>query len=299
MERVAISVTELHLLSDEDAINNFDSLLGFGEEWKSELMQYRTTSDFQADWKIEVGNCLERARRLGFLPDILRDVQPERGVPGTRDAGDVVHRNVTQRLAQAAACHYFAGTGWGFGRWEPTRGCEDVDVDLELCAPDGQVVAIQVKASGTLGLHDSVVDAHIQAGIRKAAKQLPKPASRPALIAVLAQRDWPLYASPSVVEHFIGGTVQYEDDSVMLPVHDRGEFTGWTHVSGIVVIDHLRGADSMYGCVVVQNPWADYPVEPSWFPHARVLSCSNGVFAWVRGTPNPETTFPMGTRLAR
>ncbi|MEP6866049.1 MAG: hypothetical protein ABJE66_35850, partial [Deltaproteobacteria bacterium] len=110
---VATGVGALHLVSDEEALRIFDGLLGSGVAWASPLMQYRTTSTFQEDWKVEVGNWLERGRRLGYLDQLLRNLVPQQQAAGQRDAGDPVHpvhRNVTQQLAQAMATHYFVGT---------------------------------------------------------------------------------------------------------------------------------------------------------------------------------------------
>jgi len=47
--RVAIDVRELHVVSDDEARGAFTALLGRGDVWASELMQYRTTSEWQDD----------------------------------------------------------------------------------------------------------------------------------------------------------------------------------------------------------------------------------------------------------
>lgn len=300
-EKVAIDVTRLHLVAPEEAMRSFDTLLGSGAAWSSPLMQYRTVSDFQAVWKVEVGNWLELARRLGFLDSLLRNILPQQSAPGERAAGDTVHRNVTQQLAQAQATHYFAGTGWGFHAWEPAvsdsrSNGNRADVDLQFVAPTGQLVDLQVKASGRLGLDDNEVDEHIKQGVCKAAAQLPAPATRPALIAMLAQRDWPLSADVHVIDSFVGSTSEYPDGTVLLHDTNLGEFANWPHISALVALDLRRWPeDADYGCVLLQNPWADNPVDPAWFPHTRVLTCSNGCFMWLRGHP-PGTTFPTGTR---
>lgn len=70
--RIAIDAHALHFVSDEDARARFHALLGKGADWQSALMQYRTTSDWQDDWVIEVGNWLARADSLGYLDLILR-----------------------------------------------------------------------------------------------------------------------------------------------------------------------------------------------------------------------------------
>src|SRR5262249_46242620 len=155
----------------EDARARFHELLGKGEEWSSELMQYRTTSDWQDDWVIEVGNWLARAQSMRYLDSILQRVQPLRTAEGQREDGDPVHRELTHWLAQLMTAHYLLGIGWGFGASEPRvtdlRGDGTrADVDLQLFAPSsGLLVDMQVKASGTLGLHDHEVDEHIRTGV--------------------------------------------------------------------------------------------------------------------------------------
>jgi hypothetical protein len=173
-EKVPIDAAALHLVAPEEAIRVFDAEIGSGAAWKSPLMQYRTTSGFQVDWKVEVGNWLERARRLGFLDHVRRTIVPRQQAAGDRAAGDAVHQNVTQQLAQAQALHYFVGTGWTFHAWEPmvfeNRGSGTrADVDFQLVAPTGPLVDFQVKASGRLGLRDNEVDDHIQKGVQNAA----------------------------------------------------------------------------------------------------------------------------------
>lgn len=301
--KVAIDAHALQVVSDAEAVRTFEELLGLGDVWVSELMRYRTTSQWQQDWVIEVGNWLARARSLGFLDRLLAPVLPQRSANGTRDAADQVHRNVTQQLAQAMVVHYLVGTGWTLDAYEPAvtdlrRDCTRADVDLRMCPTRFVNVDIQVKASGTLGVHDRQADAHILAGVANGFEQLPDPPLGPALIIVAAQRSWPLYADTHVLEGLIGSTDGYDDGRVLLHAERRGGFATATHVSGIVALDHRRDIDeSDYGCAVLQNPWADYPLDPGWFPHARVLSCVDGVFTWLRGTPG-ATTFPIGTRFA-
>lgn len=300
VEPAAIATEALHLVAPDEAVAIFDAAIGTGGAWASPLMQYRTTSDFQRDWKVEVGNWLERARSLGYLAHVQRNIVSRHQVTGKRDAGDDVHRGVIQQLAQAMATHYFVGTGWTLQAWEPNvteprRNGTRADVDLQLRSQTGVVVDFQVKASGRLGLHDNTVDPHIQQGVRNAADQLPIASSRPSLIVMAAQRDFPLSADIQVIEGFIGDTAQYPDDTVLLHDDHRGELFGWRHVSGIIALDHLRGLeDSSYGCVLLQNPWADHPVDAMWFPHARILTSASDQFTWLH--PHPYTTIPTGTR---
>lgn len=302
--KIAIDAHLLHVVSDGDATQLFEDLLGRGDAWTSELMRYRTTSGWQADWVIEVGNWLARARTLGFLDSVLGRIQHRRALPGMRDASDPVHRTVTQELAQAMAVHYLVGTGWRFHAYEPGEGSlrrdlKPADVDLQLGPPgDRRVVDMQVKSSGTLGVHDSVADAQICKGIGHAIKQLPDPPLDAALIVAAAQRGWWLSSDTDVLESLIGSTTGYPDRRVLLHDDSHGDLKAAAQVSGILILDYRRGANSLdYGCTVLMNPWACYPLDPSWFPHARVLSFSDGVFSWIRGEPS-ATTFPSGTTFA-
>jgi hypothetical protein len=302
--RIAIDAHKLHIVSDEDARARFHALLGKGPAWSSAMMQYRTTSDWQDDWVIEVGNWLARADALGYLDVILRNVQPLRTRIGTHDGdeGDGVHRKVTQQLAQAMAVHYFLGIGWSFGAFEPKvtelrASGIPADVDLQLYAPTGvELVDMQVKASGTLGLHDSVVDPQISTGVTNAIAQLPVAAARPSLVVMCAQR-WPLSGDTHVLETMIGSTTGYGGGRVLLHDDAYGELAKAPHVSGIAMLDYRRGAALDYGCSVLMNPWATHRIDPAWFPHSRVLSCTDHVFTWVRGDPD-ATYFSTGTRFA-
>jgi hypothetical protein len=157
---------------------------------------------------------------------------------------------------------------------------------------------MQVKASGTLGVHDHEADQQIRIGVTHAISQLPDPALGPALVVIGAQRDWPLSGDTYVLESFIGSTCGYPDHRVLLHEDAYGPLKAGDHVSGIVILDYRRGLEDFdYGCSVLMNPWAYYPLDPAWFPHSRVLACADGVFSWLRGTPS-ATHFPSGTTFA-
>src|SRR6185503_15412740 len=294
-QKVAIDVSALHVVSDDEARAVFRELLGRPEEWNSPLVRYRMTSSWQDDWVIEVGNWLARARSLGFIDDVLqpRSLRELRAREGQRDESDPVHRTLMQWLAQAMAPYYFLGIGWGFGSSEP--GVTDLradgtraDVDLQLYAPSGgPLVDMQVKGSGTLGR--SQVDEDILEALDYAITQLPDPPLGAALVVICAQRGWWLSADTDVVETLIGSTTGYGDGRVLLHDDERGRFATASHVSGVVMLDHRRGWPSDYGCTVLMNPWATYDLAPAWFPHSRVLSCQNGVFSWIRGRPHAST----------
>jgi len=184
--RVAIEANDLHIVTDDEARALFRDLLGLGEKWKSELMQYRTTSEWQDDWVVEVGNWLAFAQRHGFLDRLIANVLSRRDADGSRDASDPIHRNITHWLLQAMAAYYLAGTGWRHVAYEPpiTDLRSDLtcaDADLQCRAPTGETVDIQIKAPGTLGAPENVVDAHVQAAAQKALDQLPDPPLGPPL----------------------------------------------------------------------------------------------------------------------
>jgi small ligand-binding sensory domain FIST len=105
-------------------------------------------------------------------------------------------------LAPAMAVHYFAGTGWAFGAWEPTTKLGDVDV--ELVAPSGQRVAVQVKAPDEPAGYDERVFAALEHG-----RQQLEGAEQPAMLVVCAHRGYSLAAHPDiVVDHLLGLTTE-------------------------------------------------------------------------------------------
>lgn len=69
-------------------------------------------------------------------------------------------------------------------------------------------------------------------------------------------------------------------------------------MSGVVLLDYLRGIDTFgYVCTVLCNPVASRPVDPDWFPYARVCSSNGTSFEWTRGEPGRTHTLPHGTLL--
>lgn len=303
MVKVAIDASRLHIVEDEEARRIFTASLGGEGDWSSELMKYRMTSSWQDDWVVEAGNWLARARALGFENDVVGPIVGLRGSAGMRDQADPVHRNVTQRLFHAMVAHYFSGIGWRFIASEPRTGLlradgTPADIDLQFAAPDNTVVDLQVKASGTLGLHDNVVDSHIIASVTHAAEQLPDPAPGPSLIVVGGQRGWVLSGDIDVLEVLLGPTCLYPDGSLLLHADELGAMFRWDHVSAVVALDYRRGlSDFDYACTVLLNPWAYQRCDPNWFPHSRVLECGDDRFEWHRGHPT-ASTFRNGARIA-
>lgn len=303
MAKIAIDACTLHVVEDDDARRIFNESLGREGDWSSELMKYRMTSSWQDDWVVEVGNWLARARQLGFENDVLRPITGLRGSSGLRAESDPVHRTVTQWLFHTMVAHYFAGIGWRFIASEPRTGLLRADgtladIDLQFASPSGIEVDLQVKASGTLGLHDNVVDPHIITAVTHAAAQLPEPAPGPSMIVVGGQRGWWLSADVNVLEVLIGPTYQYPDGSLLLHEDDLGALSRWDHVSAILALDYRRSlADFDYSCTVLLNPWAYQRSDPDWFPHSRILECVDGQFTWHRGHPT-VSTFRDGARIA-
>ncbi|MCK6536213.1 MAG: hypothetical protein L6Q84_24875 [Polyangiaceae bacterium] len=304
----SVTAEDLHVVSREEALAFVDALFGSPEEWRSPLIRYRLSSDFQSDWKEEVGNWLKTAERLSFL-DPLLDRLIKRTKRGTRSVGvdpnDRRHSELISELAPAMIAYYLSGTGWQFKAWEPITG-GDVDVDLELEAPDGRQVHVQVKAPDQPGLvvnHRSVDgenDERVLAAVLKAAEQLPRPGTAVNLIAVCANRTWPLSGEPGfLVTELVGSTVQ-RGSVVSLPRSRVGRFysTDWAHIAGVVVLDYLRGVDVFkYPCTVLLNPQAARPASPDWFPRGRVCQFDGEAFRWIRGEPGDEHTLPDGTKL--
>lgn len=52
--------SELHDIDDAVACAFVDDVLGAAEEWRSLIIRYRLSSDFQAHWKAEIGHWIIR-----------------------------------------------------------------------------------------------------------------------------------------------------------------------------------------------------------------------------------------------
>lgn len=131
------------------------------------------------------------------------------------DANDTRHLKLHQHLAAARVVHYLTATGWGFAGYETETGGA-VDIDVVLTSPDGDEVEFQVKAPDQPGRVvrgrrlDGEYDARVMRALDNAAEQLRIPAHQPALIALCANRAWPLTDEPEcIVGHIIGHTTQY------------------------------------------------------------------------------------------
>lgn len=81
-------------------------------------------------------------------------------------------------------------------------------------------------------------------------------------------------------------------------VANRGRFDNddWKHVSGVAILDYVRGAVELrYYCTVLANPAARVPLDPGWFPAAKVAVCSERSWGWVGGEPGDTHTLADGT----
>lgn len=302
---VAILASELDTVPSADAVAAVERHFGAAGTWASELTKYRFRSDFQADWKEQVGRWLLTAERYGYIGPLVSRVLKMARANGQvlRDGNDKGHAVLHAELAPAMAAHYLIGTGWRFGAWEAEVG-GDIDVDLRMVSPSGDEADFQVKGSDVPGqveggrVVNGEYDDRVLAAIDHAAAQLPRAGTRATFVLMNAFRNWPLSATMSpLMRHLIGRTLQ-DGDSVSLPHDRRGRFfeDGWRHVSGVVVLDLLRSVETRYGCCVLLNPRAQVSANETWFPRARVCFWSGRCFEWARGEPD-DCTVPAGTTM--
>jgi hypothetical protein len=314
MRKLQVPAADLHRISNTEALTEVRLLLGRADEQLSALLRYRFESEWQADWLAEVGHWLHTASRLGFIEPlwdrVVRRSLSRGDDPENVDPNDPRHRMLTSDLAPAKLVHYLAGAGWKFDAWEPPRLREDpdqhIDVDVSLIAPDGTPVDVQVKAPDRPGrrVNGRVVDGEeddsVIAALDTGARQLPRMGPQAKMLAVCAQRDWPLILDPSaVVGHVLGSSTQYEDDSFWLPRPSLGRFStpDWEHISAVLFLDMFRAATPSYGSIVVLNPWAEVKAKTEWFPSGWVCFVdSNDIVRWLGGHPT-DCSLREGTRI--
>jgi hypothetical protein len=65
--KVSIDAHVIRRYPDGEALAAVEDVMGAPERWAPSLIEHRLSSDFQADWKCEVGCWLLKARDLGFL----------------------------------------------------------------------------------------------------------------------------------------------------------------------------------------------------------------------------------------
>lgn len=308
LEEIAVGVRDIWRIPQADALALVESRLGPPDAWPSPLIAYRMGSDFQSSWKVELGQWLKVAEDYGFLDRVLHDIRTQAQRPSksaTVHANDERHLKLHQHVAVARIVHYLTALGWDFEAYEPETGGA-VDIDVSLRAPGGVIVEMQVKAPDQPGyvvdgrIVDGEHDQRVLAAVGKAARQLRQAPTKPAVIVICANRNWPLcWELRPLVKYLIGSTHQV-DEELFLPKGRRGGFfsADWSHVSGVLVLDLVRGIErSVYSSVVLTNPNAACPVSPDWFPRSRVVVLDDGVFRWVRGEPGKAHTLPDGTVL--
>lgn len=304
----AIDVRDIHRLPDAEAMRFVDNVLGPPDAWPSPLIKYRLGAEFQADWKVELGQWLKAAREFGFLDQVLHQLRTQAQRPSkadTIDPNDERHLKLHQHLAVARITHYLTALGWGFDAFEPDTG-SSVDIDLSLRAPDGKLVEFQVKAPDQPGrrengrIVDGENDERIVHAVRKAAGQLRRPAVAPSIIGVCANRDWALSWDIGCLVKLLMGSTSQVGSRVFLTRANAGVFftDEWAHVSAVLVLDFVRGAEvGKYVCVALMNPDAIFPIAEGCFPRGRVMRLKDGTFGWVRGPPGDAHTLPDGTSL--
>lgn len=305
----------LRFYTDEEALAFVDLTLGPSSSWGSALVGYRFASDFQADWKAQIGHWLLQARDQGYLTELVTRTVARANHPNcasaTRDPNDTGHLILVQELAPAMVGYYLSRTGWSFHAWEPPspRG---TDIDVQLTAPDGTTVSIQVKAPDRPG---RVVNRKIQDGENDdvvvqrtlhAAGQLPRPACTASLIAVCAHRRLSFSQHPNpLLSELYGSTYSTAGrEGVFLPDSKRGRFfsADWDHIGAVMLLDFIRGADrQLYACTVLINPGASSAARCSagWFPHARVCQLDGDTFRWTPEAPEYAFYLPDGTKTVR
>ncbi|MBK8170530.1 MAG: hypothetical protein IPK60_09310 [Sandaracinaceae bacterium] len=301
---------------------------------QSPLLMYRTGAESQLDWMEELGRLRALAQHLGL--DAQAREAFERAckldlLTVERDSNDQRQRNLHEGMAPFRVIRFLIARGWLFDAWPPPTGRRGDDVDLQLVAPNGTKVNVQVKASDRPGnvlqepipgttrfisnepipgttefvsrRRDGENDDHALVGIRKACFQLRASCDVVTLIVVCAQRDSPLSQAPqSVAAGLLGRTVQTATGvylprdrwGVFLDERSRGE---WEHVSAVVLLDFVRGvACSAYACTTFANPHAKHSADAGWFTPAQVLVVEDNTVRWRGGAPEGSGV-PTGTRI--
>lgn len=307
----SITASALHRITDVEALALVEHLLGDASQWPSPLINYRFTSEWQADWKAELGHWLHTAGTLGFQGQLVARVlgRARRGSRSTTvDPNDQRHLDLQSEMAPAMVAHYLVGTGWTYRQWEAVTGGTG-DVDVEFVAPGGVIINTQVKAPDQPGgraggcVVDGEYDDRVLTALRNAANQLLPFGASTNVIVICARRSRPLSHEPEpLVGYLYGATRCDRTGRVWLPHPARGWFftQWWRHIGAVVVLDYVRGVgDPTYGCVVLVNPMAQHGVVRHWFPHAHACFLEGDVFRWQNGEPGGYgyTALPEGTFL--
>lgn len=309
LERSGVPATELHRITPADALAMVDGLLGAPDSQLSGLMEYRLSSAWQSDWKVEVGQWLNTAQQLGFLNELWGRVVSRLGgaspIAVDIESNDERHLMLQSDLAPAMLVHYLTGLGWTFEAWEPRQEEHHHDVDVALVAPNGVRVLVQVKAPDKPGeranhqIINGESDRAVVASMLKAAAQLPTTGDAVKMIAISPRRVWPFTSQPgAVVSELFGSSIQY-DRTVVLLRSKLGRFQSpaWVHVAGVLLLDFVRPLERPnYQSIALINPWAKPAADPHWFPRSRVCSIEGDEVRWRGGAP-VHAFLPHGTRV--
>lgn len=308
--QVAVESTVLSTCSEADALGATDAFFGDPARWEPSLIAYRLRSDFQADWKAEVGRWLLAAKDLGYVAQLekkleraFKDLRNPNRVSGANDSSHLI---LGQELAVAMTAYYFTRMGWKFIAWEPKLpdGVKG-DVDLRLQCPHGILTDVQIKANDQPGERDDgqVVggeyDERVLKGVDKGVKQLARVPGPQRMLVLSPQRLW-ADAEGVLASHLFGSTVNREG-VVTLRASDRGIFASAQGVAiGAVVHLHLvRGVEQrLYRCTAFLNPWAPESARPraSAFRNTRTCQLVGDGFLWTPEMSNHCHVLPSGTR---
>jgi hypothetical protein len=307
--QVSIDSGGIHQYPDADALAFVDEILGAPEAWSPSLIAYRLSSDFQENWKIEVGHWLLFARDAGFLERLRKRIIDralgEAANPSVTGANDSAHRTLLSELASAMAAYYFTRLGWRFQSWEPPPPIPKGDIDLRLESPSGLVVDVQVKAPDQPGefshgrIVNGEIDERVLKAMNKAVGQL-KFASGPGrMVVVCPQRNWPIDAD--VLARYLLGKPTTRSEEVWGICREGGGVFGkppGSEIGAVVALSYDRGLDkALYRCTVIRNPWAPpaAAIPATCFPRARVLSLVGDRFVWEPEEPGKCFQFRTGT----
>jgi hypothetical protein len=292
---ISIKRSELHQITDDEAIALVDEKLGEASAWRSKIISYRLDAPFQSFWKAEVGHWLHTAKQFRYVDDLVaalhsRANAPKPQIPDERKVDDVLYELMLAELGPAMVAHYLLRTGSTFRKWDDPDNTGN-DVDLAVTTAAGVDVDIQVKVPGYVDPIKAVT---------KGARQL-KASPAHTLIAVCSKSL--LYVSNEPRQFsgpLVGVTTMISKSLVELT--SRGKFADpeFAHVGAVMLIDYLPLAtEPVYSCTVLLNPWcqAEKSIDPEWLPRARFLTLpgDRDRFKWKNERPSQEHEFPDDT----
>jgi hypothetical protein len=73
--QIAVDSIVLSTCSEAEALAAADAFFGDPDRWEPSLIAYRLRSDFQADWKAEVGRWLLAAKDLGYIDQLTNKLE--------------------------------------------------------------------------------------------------------------------------------------------------------------------------------------------------------------------------------